>query len=123
MKLTIILLLLLSSAIAFGQSSEQEHTLTASTVNERYERMLLDSLIVLETLKPVHSKLKAAYEARGKEIESVWELLRLSDMQIKLQKQQAEIDRRNARKNQRKALYRGIGIGVPIGLLITIITH
>lgn len=85
--------------------------------------MLLDSLIVLETLKPVHSKLKAAYEARGKEIESVWELLRLSDMQIKLQKQQAEIDRRNARKNQRKALYRGIGIGVPIGLLITIITH
>lgn len=93
------------------------------TVGDRYERMLLDSLIVLETLKPVHNKLKAAYEARGTEIESVWELLRLSDMQIKMQKQQAEIDHRNARKNQRKALYRGIGIGVSIGLLITIITH
>lgn len=123
----IMLLALLTSATAYGQSLKQEPTPTALTVNDRYERMLLDSLIVLEELKPVHHKLQLAYEARGEEINRVWALVRMHEVQDQLSSKRIKKLDADLRKSKRKSWLKGFGWGaggvLALMTLAQIITH
>lgn len=111
MVFRIMLLALLTSATAYGQSLKQEPTPTALAVNDRYERMLLDSLIVLEELKPVHHKLQLAYEARGEEINRVWALVRMHEVQDQLSSKRIKKLDTDLRKSRRKSWLKGFGWG------------
>lgn len=114
MKSIITLLLLLTSATAYGLSLRQEPTSIVSdtlTVNDRYERMLLDSLIVLEELKPVHNKLQLAYEARGEEITRVWALVRMHEVQDQLSSKRIKKLDEDLRKSKRRYWIKGFGWG------------
>jgi hypothetical protein len=126
MKLTITLLLLLIGGIAFGQPSKQKHMPIASdtlTVEVRYERMLLDSLIVLEELKPVHHKLQIAYEARGEEINQLWSLLRLREVQDKLSKDQIGYLNKQLTKSNRKSWIKGFAYGAGGAIVLSTLTR
>lgn len=130
MKSIITLLLLLSFGTAYGKSSKQELTPTASdtlTVGDRYERMLLDSLIVLETLKPVHHKLQIAYEARGEEIKKTWALVRMHEVQDQLSSKRIKKLDAELKSSKRKYWLKGFGWGacgaLALMTLAQIITH
>ena len=126
MKSIITLLLLLSFGTAYGKSSKQELTQIASdtlTVGDRYERMLLDSLIVLEALKPVHHKLQVAYEARGEEIKRTWALVRMHEVQDQLSSKRIEKLDTELRGSKRKYWLKGFGWGAAVAALTLIITR
>lgn len=130
MKFKITLLLLLIGGIAYGQSSKQEPTpIVPDTldINDRYERMLLDSLIVLETLKPVHHKLELAYAARGEEIRQAWALVRMHEMQDKLSSERIEKLDADLRKSKRRYWFKGFGYGAGGAIILLtlkqLVTH
>jgi hypothetical protein len=73
--------------------------------------MLLDSLIVLEELKPVHHKLQLAYEARGEEITRTWALVRLHEVQDQLSSKTIKKLDTDLRKSKRRYWIKGFGWG------------
>jgi len=80
------------------------------------ERLLLDSAVKYERLKPIFYNLQNAYEYRGKEVQDLREALRLSDLQIALQKQKiAEKPKRNT-----KPFWTGFKVGGGTVIIITI---
>jgi hypothetical protein len=73
--------------------------------------MLLDSLIVLEELKPVHHKLQMAYETRGEEIKRTWALVRLHEVQDQLSSKRIQKLDTDLRKSKRQSWLNGFGYG------------
>lgn len=88
-----------------------------------YEAALLDSAYRYELLKPTFFSLQSAYEYRGKEVEDLRNALRLSDLQIQLQKEDLDRQARDGRKRERRKLRKGLIIGTICGILITTLIH
>lgn len=92
------------------------------TVSARVERALLDSAMLYEKMKPVLFHLKSAYEQQSAEVKELREALRLSKLQIELQKQNFTAAIAEERKKYKgrwwKGFRVGLGTGVAGGLLL-----
>lgn len=80
--------------------------------------MLLDSALLYEDLKPVYFHLKNSYESQGKQVDALKGALRVSELQIKLQRDQIERIKKESKKREKKLLWRAIALG---GILAAIL--
>ncbi|WP_342088004.1 hypothetical protein [Dyadobacter sp. OTU695] len=111
-RCTMILSLILLSAPAWAQKSG----LTPSEKQTAYANALLDSAYRYELLKPTFISLRSAYEYQGKEVSELRNALRLSGLQIELQKQSLDAARRQESKVAKTRFWKGFRIGLSIGV-------
>jgi len=83
------------------------------------ERLLLDSAVKYERLKPIFYNLQNAYEYRGKEVQDLREALRLSDLQIAMQKQ--KLAEKPKQTGKWKTFWTGIKIGLGVGFTVAVV--
>lgn len=113
----LILLLLNVSGIAYCQSLPNGQD---KTVSERVQIALLDSAILYEQIKPVLFNLKVAYASQSEENKALTNALRISESLTEIQRNENDRIIQESRKNARKQLIKGIGIGGLVGLVLAI---
>lgn len=87
-----------------------------------YEKSLLDSAILYERIKPVHAKLKIAYEANRKYSDYLARRMQDERLQAELREKdllrQRDAARKRGAKTARRTFVFGFGAGVLVGILI-----
>jgi hypothetical protein len=119
LNFSLILLLLNVTGIAYCQSLPTE---PVKTVSERVQIALLDSAILYEQIKPVLFNLKVAYRLQSDENKALTNALRLSESLTEIQKSENAKVIRESKRNSRRQLIKGIGIGGLVGLAVALVS-
>jgi hypothetical protein len=107
----VVILAWLPSATVCAQSSADEF-------RTAYESALLDSVLLYQKLKPVHSNLQKAYELRGQENQALRNQLRFEQLQRLLEKQGYEAALANEARKRKWCRWLGRAEGFVLGALL-----
>lgn len=103
----------LPSATVSAQSS-------SDAFRTAYESALLDSVLLYQKLKPLHSNLQKAYELRGQENQALLNQLRFERLQRLLEKQAHEMALASESKKRKWYRWLGRAEGFLLGVLTPI---
>lgn len=119
LNLWLILLLLSGTGTAYCQSLP---SVQGKTVSERVQIALLDSAILYEQIKPVLFNLKVAYALQSEENRALSNALRISESMTLLEQNDKSRIIKESKKQSRRQLIKGIGIGGLVGLAIALVS-